>query len=80
MSDKDVLIILATISALLFAYRKQWESVFTRAVLAISYYLAVTDVIEDSKSAMFLIRWSILLLLFVEILFSVALTAFRRTK
>ena len=80
MSDKEILIILAVVSGLLYAYRGQWENVITRAVLAGVYFLAVTDIIKDAAASMFLIRWSILLLLSIETLFSIYVIAAKIKK
>ena len=75
ITDREVIIIIAVVSALFFAYRKQWENVITRLVLAVVYYLSVTNSIESAAASMFLIRWSILLLLFIEVVFSVYVIA-----
>lgn len=80
MSDKEWLVLFAVVSALFFAYRGQWENVITRLVLAAVYYLAVTDIIKSAAASMFLIRWSILLLLVVEVIFSVYVIADKINK
>jgi hypothetical protein len=66
--DRYIIIILAGLSAIMFMLRRQWENAATRFMVAIVYILAIIDLIPSSRSSMFAVRWSLILLFGVELL------------
>lgn len=80
VTDRQVLIFLAVLSASIYTLRRQWENVTTRLIVAIAYFLAVSDIVEDHNVSMFLIRWSMILLFVVEIVRYILEWIFRRFR
>jgi hypothetical protein len=71
--EREIIVALSLASACLFAWRRRWESVLTRVVLAGVYVCILYGVVADG--AMFLTRWAWILILGVEVLFNAYVAA-----
>ncbi len=67
-AEREVIIGLALLSALLFGRGRRWETVLTRVVLALVYVYILCGF--AGESARFLMRWSLILMLVVENIFN----------
>ena len=66
--EREAIIILALVSAILFVVKHRWESVLTRAVMAGVYIYTLHGL--AGENAMFLLRWSLILMLVSEVIFN----------